>query len=109
MSPTTSRRRSGKTYRYYVSTSLQKGTAACTDNDKENRIRRISASALEGQLRSSVQRLIPQHAETALDLPSRIEVHPGAIHLTLPRIAYKGLQARLSDDDRTEDDFTDPQ
>ena len=105
MSPTISRGKKGRYYRYYVSTSLQKGGRK--PNADDGVIRRISADALESQLKSLIKRLIPRQAENALMLPSRIEVHEKAVHLILPKSACTGIQGRLSGDEEVEEDLTD--
>ncbi|NQX95536.1 MAG: recombinase family protein [Erythrobacter sp.] len=52
MSPTTSRGKSGRSYRYYVSASLQQGSRACStavgDRDREGRLRSSAAVAAHG-------------------------------------------------------------
>ncbi|KPL68508.1 hypothetical protein SZ64_10575 [Erythrobacter sp. SG61-1L] len=109
MSPTISRGKQGRYYRYYVSSSLQKGRSAPAAHDHGERvIRRISADALESQLALLFARLLPKHASDALDLPSRIEVHGDAIHLTLLKSRCTGIQGRLTADERIEADLTDP-
>lgn len=107
MSPTISRGKLGKHYRYYVSTSLQKGGRGGVILGNENDlIRRISSDALEAQLTSLIARLVPGHASAPLLLPKRIEVHAHAVHLTLPKSACPGIQARLTSDERIEEDVT---
>ncbi|HTM94468.1 MAG TPA: recombinase family protein, partial [Croceibacterium sp.] len=110
MSPTTSRGKLGRYYRYYVSASLQKGGRAQSpaSGHEDRVIRRIPADALEGQLNALIARVLPKHANNALELPTRIEVHAHCIHLTLPRLACAGIQGRLTADERIEDDLTDP-
>lgn len=77
-------------------------------DERERVIRRISADALESQLAALFARLLPRLASDALDLPSRIEVHGDAIHLTLPKSRCTGIQGRLTADERIEADLTDP-
>lgn len=109
MSPTVSAGKLGKRYRYYVSTPLQKGSASQLDPGPAGElIRRIPASALENQLKPLLARLVPGHLTDPLSLPSRIEVHARAVHLVLPKSACPGIQARLTSDERIEDDVTDP-
>jgi hypothetical protein len=109
MSPTISRGKLGRYYRYYVSASLQKGGRVQPPlSGQEHRvIRRIPADALEHQLTALIARLLPKHADAALILPARIEIHPQSVHLTLPRSACAGIQGRLTADERIEDDLTD--
>jgi site-specific DNA recombinase len=107
MSPTMSTGKLGRRYRYYVSAPLQKGKRASHGRAAtDSAIRRISADALEAQLAELLGRLIPAKAGEPLNLPNRIEVHRSAIHLTLPRSACTGIQARLTHDERLEDDAT---
>lgn len=109
MSPTVSRGKRGKRYRYYVSASLQKGVRGGAAPDKGDRlIKRISADALEAQLTRLIARLVPAHASSPLSLPRRIEVHTSAVHLTLPKSACAGIQGRLTADEFIEPDVTDP-
>lgn len=132
MSPTTSRGKLGKYYRYYVSASLQKGgqpvghdghrpghpghmlghtgqVGPSPGHDADNRIiQRISADALEGQLTALLTRLLPRRADEALSLPTRIEVHGQSVHLSLDKSACAGIQGRLSSDERIEEDITNP-
>lgn len=110
MSPTISRGKLGKRYRYYVSASLQKGVRGGAAPEKGNRyIKRISADALEAQLTSLIVRLVPGHAIDPLSLPRRIEVHHSAVHLTLPKSACPGIQGRLTVDEFIEPDVTQPE
>jgi DNA invertase Pin-like site-specific DNA recombinase len=109
MSPTMSTGKSSRRYHYYVSASLQKGRSSLgTRSSDEGSIRRISADALEAQLSQLITRLIPAVSNQPLALPKRIEVHRSAVHLTIPRSECSGIQGRLTDDERLEDDVTDP-
>ena len=111
MSPTMSTGKLGRRYHYYVSAGLQKGQRAGSDADGLSSgllpIRRISADALEAQLSQLIARLVPTSSRDPLALPSRIEVHRSAIHLALPRSDCPGIQARLTDNERLENDATD--
>jgi DNA invertase Pin-like site-specific DNA recombinase len=109
MSPSVSRGKLGKRYRYYVSASLQKGGGANARPRAGNLIQRISADALEAQLTGLIARLVPGHASRPLSLPKRVEVHNSAVHLTIPRCACPGIQARMTADELIEQDVTDPQ
>lgn len=57
---------------------------------------------------SLIARVLPKHANAPLLLPTRIEVHGQAIHLSLPKSDCAGIQGRLSKDEYIEEDFTDP-
>ncbi len=108
MSPTASQGKLGKRYRYYVSTPLQKGSKGQGGfGVADNLIRRIPAQALERQLAALLARLVPGHRKDPLSLPLRIEVHAHSVHLVLPKSACPGIQARLTSDERIEDDVTD--
>lgn len=109
MSPTMSTGKSGGRYHYYVSASLQKGRSSLgTQSSDAGSIRRISADALEAQLSQLIARLIPAASNQPLALPKRIEVHRSAVHLTIPRSECSGIQGRLTEDERLDDDATDP-
>jgi len=108
MSPTRSRGKQGRYYRYYVSASLQQGRPNACDKGDET-IRRISATALEGELRGLLERVLPRSQTEVLSSPRRIEVHKNAVHLILPKAICSGIQARLSTDERIEADVTDPE
>ena len=109
MSPTNSSGKSGKRYRYYVSAPLLKGGAGQTSaGQAADRICRISADALESQLTALITRLVPAYTKPPLSLPTRIEVHAQAIHLTVPKSACTGIQALLSSDERLAEDLTNP-
>jgi DNA invertase Pin-like site-specific DNA recombinase len=108
MSPTASQGKLGKRYCYYVSTPLQKGSKGQGGvGVADNLIRRIPAEALERQLAALLARLVPGHLKDPLSLPSRIEVHAHSVHLVLPKSACPGIQARLTSDERIEEDVTD--
>ncbi len=104
MSPAFSRGARGKPYRYYVSSSLQKGAKAGAHGDV---IQRVPAAALEEQLAALIARLIPGKARHALDLPGRVEIHRGAIHITLPKQICRGIQGRLGEEETIAEDLTD--
>jgi DNA invertase Pin-like site-specific DNA recombinase len=109
MSPTASTGKLGKRYRYYVSTPLQKGSSSWLGvGAAAEIIRRISAETLEQQLTPLLTRLVPGHRSDPLSLPTRIEVHANSVHLVLPKSACPGIQARLTSDERIEDDVTNP-
>lgn len=111
MTPTMSIGKLGKRYHYYVSASLQKGMrirpAADRLSSPSGSVRRISADTLEAQLSQLLARVIPAKSVDPLALPERIEVHRSAIHVTLPRSECPGIQGRLTEHERLEDDATD--
>jgi len=109
MSPTIASGKFGKRYRYYVSSSLQKGCGGqLSAGHAADLICRISADALESQLAALIARLVPRYTKAPLSLPTRIEVHAQAVHLALPKSACVGIQALLSIDERLEEDLTNP-
>jgi DNA invertase Pin-like site-specific DNA recombinase len=114
MSPTHSRGKGGKQYRYYVSSSLQKGgrsrnlsRSSNFPNVSESTIRRISADALEKELTRIIGRLLPSQKDTALAVPRRIEIYQDAVHLVIPANECAGIQARLEKNEKIETEVTD--
>ena len=101
MSPTFSRGRSGRNYRYYVTTDLQKGGRASA-----GAVQRLSAKAVEELLTTVIRRLVARPemgwAEAAR-LIVRLDVYPGLLGLTLEagRVAggARSIEGRLSDDE----------
>ena len=79
MSPTTSRGKMGRTYRYYVSASLQQGSAR-PNNDI---VQRLSAPKIDQVVSEAVGRWIPKMADPM-----------GAIHSV--HISKRGLQVCLN-------------
>ncbi len=97
MSPSTATGKHGRKYRYYVSSSLLKGSKPKTSSDQGGTIiQRISADALEGEVTQLIARLVPTRTSDAMTLASRIEVHRGAIHFVLPKSECRGLESRLT-------------
>ncbi len=105
MSPTTARGRSRRSYRYYVSAPLQQGRAMelapgannglhTTRGSSKRRteagcasisaLRRVASDALEARISAILTRLLPGAAADPLQMPLRIELHPGALHIVLP-------------------------
>ena len=78
MSPSFSRGRSGRVYRYYVSAALQQGVSKSTDSTS-----RVSAIALEKILAQALGRLMPS-VHDALGQVSRVRLRHDRIELTLP-------------------------
>lgn len=79
MSPTVSQGRGGRTYRYYVSTDLQRGLRRRVQGDT---IRRLPAPAVEAWVGSLLVRIRPT---LGADLAAikRIEVHPHSVAVLL--------------------------
>ena len=87
MSPTHSRGRSGKLYRYYVSTSLQRG------GKKRSGIQRVAAPAIEQLVTSALERLLPQKI-SGRALQS-VHLRADAIDLVLPASISRAVAARI--------------
>ena len=90
MSPTFSRGRSGRLYRYYVSASLQQGKAAFT----ECALHRVAAAPLEELLTGVLTRLVPA-ATIPLTVPRRVVVKDGQIEIHLPAALKREIGDRL--------------
>ena len=85
MSPSFTRGRTGKLYRYYVSAPLQQGKA-CPAN--ASAIRRVSAPALEQVVGEALRRLLPAAPADPADplaLVHRLELRRGELRLWLLR------------------------
>ncbi len=116
MSPTTARGRSGRSYRYYVSAPLQQGRAAelapgasngmrpargsgkgkaGADPDSVSALRRVASDAIEARIGAILTRLLPGAAGDPLQIPLRIELHPGALHILLPVTVRATVEAHL--------------
>jgi site-specific DNA recombinase len=81
MSPSFSRGKSGRAYRYYVSAPLQQG--ARLDKDTP---RRVSARVIDGFVADLAQRFWPRD-DQRLALIDRAELHSGSVHLLVSRKA----------------------
>lgn len=114
MSPVSAHGRHGKRYTYYVSSVLQRGgrlaqsLPSASEQLRDDIVRRIPAKGIESQIEAMLTRLFPGATVDVLTLPSRIEIHGSTAHLTLPRSACTGLQARVTGEERIEDDVADP-
>ena len=78
MSPTVARGKSGRAYRYYVSTSLQRGRGKRADDD----VQRLPARQLEAMLTRAITRWAPRH-DDPLALVDRAALTSRGIDLTL--------------------------
>lgn len=78
MSPTHARGRAGKVYRYYVSTSLQRGTGKTSAASPQ----RVSATALEELVKETLARVLPAEP-SPLRLLVRASVEHQQLVLTL--------------------------
>lgn len=79
MSPTTANGRRGRSYRYYVSTSLQKGAVG----SEAGELRRLPADALEAWLKSLLDRLHVTGGSKPFEQLMRVEVRRTSAVLTL--------------------------
>jgi FtsP/CotA-like multicopper oxidase with cupredoxin domain len=116
MSPTTARGRSGRSYRYYVSAPLQQGRAAelapgasngmrpvrgtakrmaGADPDRVTALRRVASDAIEARIGAILTRLLPDAPGDMLQVPLRIELHPGSLHILLPVKLRATVEAHL--------------
>ena len=91
LSPSFSRGRSGRVYRYYVSASLQQGAAG-----KSPTLQRVPAATLESMLSTILARLIPA-ATDPLGLPRRIVVEQDWIELHMPALLKRDIGDRMID------------
>ncbi len=95
MTPTFSRGRNGRLYRYYVSASLQQGGAT----ERNDLPRRIAASAIEKLVTGLVERWLPS-ARHPLDLPHSVHLGIPSLFLDLPGSLAPHIAAQLSDGER---------
>jgi len=92
MSPAFSYGRGGRVYRYYVSTSLQKGGQARDDTI----LRRVSAKTIEELVQTTLERLLPGRADALCEL-RRVEVSRERLLLVLPCAIARLAALRLVD------------
>jgi hypothetical protein len=90
MSPSFSRGAHGGTYRYYVSTSLQKGLA----NPMTNILRRVPAPAIEQLVCGIVARLLPGETKPLAHLLA-VHLRPATIELVLPGKLHRAVKDQL--------------
>lgn len=88
MSPSFSRGRTGKLYRYYVSSTLQTGSQRA----REDKLRRVSARELERTVEELLARVAPE-LEERLAAVTRIDVHADAL-IILFRTLHTSLGRR---------------
>jgi site-specific DNA recombinase len=81
MSPSFSRGKSGRIYRYYVSAPLQQGARLGRDTP-----RRVSARVIDSFIADLAERLWPRD-DQRLGLIDRAELHRGSLHLLVSRKA----------------------
>lgn len=95
MSPTFSQGKSGKAYRYYVSTSLQQGVSA----SGSDRVRRIPAAAIERLLRLVLKRWTDREADTFQLIQEARICDPG-LTVRLHDVDPAHIALRLAGDER---------
>ena len=101
LSPTTSKGRNGRAYRYYVSASLQQGRTSASGL-------RVSAPAFEALVCRSVCRLAGCAAPDALGLVKRIELHKASVHLLLPVRHLAHVREHLLEGEAAHRDHAEP-
>ncbi|WP_199797884.1 recombinase family protein [Erythrobacter sp. KY5] len=105
MSPTTSRGKSGKKYRYYVSASLQQGSGP-TDAD---RVQRVSAPEIEKVIAAAMERWMPKDNDP-FGLIRSVRLRDRGLQVSVGNVQAANIAARLADDetilDRTADMVT---
>ena len=104
MSPTASRGARGRTYRYYVSASLQQGRRPSNDDA----IRRVPAAALEARLAEIISRTVGASADDPLAILTRVEVHANSLQILMPVTRLPKVRDRLIDGERADVDPADP-
>jgi hypothetical protein len=95
MSPSFSRGRTGQLYRYYVSTSIQKGGG----NEQDGTLRRIAASAIETTIRDIAARWLPRE-ENPLDHLMAVRLTGDGLILEWPTKYASEIARQLSADER---------
>ena len=90
MSPCFSQGRSGKLYRYYVSASLQQGSA----QSESDIIQRVSAPAIEKLVTGIVERLAPS-ASDPVSLLLAVHLRKESIHIDVPAATGQHLAEGL--------------
>jgi len=85
MSPTFTHRGGGRVYRYYVSTPLQQGARR---NPEDQVIRRVSAEAIEAEVKDVIAALSRGYPPAQGSLLVRVEVRPTTVQVLLRRSAF---------------------
>ena len=94
MSPTTSRGKSGRSYRYYVSASLQQGSRA---SDREF-VQRLSANEIEKVIAQAMQRWVPTTDDVFANVRS-VSLSVRGLQVTFETSRAAEVAVRLSDDE----------
>lgn len=95
MSPTFSQGRSGRSWRYYVSASLQQGGSPGDDGY----IRRLSAPSIERVVSDAVRRWLPG-AESAFDKVRTVRICEGGLVIELAGAGIEDIALRLAEQER---------
>ena len=70
------------------------GTAGA-DPDTVSALRRVASDAIEARIGAILTRLLPGASGDPLQIPLRIELHPGALHILLPASVRATVEAHL--------------
>lgn len=92
MSPTHSRGRSGRLYRYYVSASVQRG------ENRNCELHRVAASAIEQLVASMLERLLS--GKDSGPILQSVHLRPDAIDLVLPANWARAVAARIEGEEQ---------
>jgi len=92
MSPAHSRGKSGRLYRYYVSTSVQRGEHRKVD------LHRIAATAIEHLVLNTLERLLP--GKDGVSELRSVHLRSNAIDLVLPENLERAVAARIEGDEQ---------
>jgi site-specific DNA recombinase len=109
MSPVANSNRHGRSYRYYVSSTVQRGQSVGARDD--NSVRRISAVPLETLIRDRVERLCPGVPAFPQGVVARVDTSPTHLVISLaadqipgwtldPESAVERLLRRAANDER---------
>ena len=105
MSPTISRGKSGRSYRYYVSAPLQQGVQA----PHPDRVRRVSAIEIERVVADAVRRWIHKIGDPLEPIRS-VRLNERGLHVTVSGTEAASITSNLAEDetilDRTADTVT---
>jgi site-specific DNA recombinase len=101
LTPTMSKGHAGKSYRYYVSASLQQGRRTADAI-------RVAAPAFEDLIRTMTARLTGCSQADALAIVVRVELHRSAAHLLVPVRHLAHARDRLLPDEQAARDDADP-
>ncbi|GGD43218.1 recombinase family protein [Croceicoccus pelagius] len=95
MSPTFSRGKSGRSYRYYVSASLQKGAAS----NRDGKVLRLPAPAIEAIIAGLLHRWLPCE-DKPNDKLRQVRLCDGGLAITLAGVKVSDLAIHLDEEER---------